>query len=67
MWQYTADKERFFKGVCSVKPRVDLIIADMLEGLPISDVSKPSHVVPRWNERPDTWLESLFEFLNGHL
>jgi len=46
---------------------VDLIIADMPKGLPILDLSISSTIISKWNEYFDTWLESIFEFVDGHL
>jgi hypothetical protein len=65
--QHKGEKERFFRGVRSDKARVDLVIADMPEGLPVPGLSAPAHTVPKWNMVHPSWLEAVFEFADGHL
>ena len=45
----------------------DLIIADLLEGLPVPTVSVPSSVVFTWNEKNDDYLQELFDFTDEML
>jgi len=65
--QHKADKERAFKGVISQSRAVDLMIMDILEGLPILGVSSPPLVIPPWNTIPAEILKSSFDFANSHL
>jgi hypothetical protein len=46
---------------------VDLIIADVLEDLPVPIVSNPSTSIPVWDEMPKNFLESLFDFASEYL
>ncbi len=65
--QNKGSKERFFKGIQSDKPRLDLMIADMPEGLPVPNLSAPPSTIPKWNEASPTWLQEVFEFADGHI
>jgi len=65
--QHKGEKQRFFKGVKSVKPRIDLIVADMPEGLLVPDLSVPTSSIPKWNANNLLWLKAVFEFADGHL
>ncbi len=60
-------KQHFFKGVTSEKPHIDLIIADVPEGLLVPDLSVPTTNVPKWNMDNPLGLEAVFEFVDGHL
>ena len=45
----------------------DHIIADLPEGLPVPNVSTPSHVIPAWNDHKRKNIEALFEFACTYL
>jgi hypothetical protein len=47
--QHKSDKACAFKGVKGIVGGVDLMIVDILEGLPVSMVSSPPTSVPEWN------------------
>lgn len=44
-----------------------LMIVDLLEGLPISNVSSPTNTIPEWNAHSTTHIEAFFEFTNAYL
>jgi hypothetical protein len=67
LMQHKGEKQRCFKGTLSDKPRIDLVIADMPEGLPVPSLSMPGTSIPKWNMANPTWLEAVFEFADGHL
>jgi hypothetical protein len=46
---------------------VDLMIVDILDDLPIPDLSSPPTFVPKWNKRKKGFLEVVFDFANTHL
>jgi hypothetical protein len=58
--QYKSDKARAFKGEQSTAGRVDLMIVDIPEGLPIPMVSSPPTSVPQWNSEDKNFLPILF-------
>ena len=47
--------------------RIDLIIADIPENLPVPSVSNPPSVVPPWNSRDPEYVVSIFEFASHYL
>jgi hypothetical protein len=49
-------------GVPSLRGAIDLVIANLPEGLPVPTVSVPSSVLPTWNEKSDDYLQELFDF-----
>ena len=46
----------------SLRGTTNLVIADLLEVLPVPTVSVPSSVVPTWNEKSENYLQELFDF-----
>jgi hypothetical protein len=46
---------------------IDLIIADILENLPVPSVSNPPSVVPHWNSRDPEYVVFIFEFASHYL
>ena len=58
--QYKSDKARPFKGVQGTAGRVDLILVDLPEGLPVPMVSSPSTAVPEWNTDDVSFLAIVF-------
>ena len=40
----------------------NLLVADLLEGLPVPHTSCPPLVVPKWNKHNTTKIEAIFEF-----
>ena len=40
----------------------DLVIADIPENMPVSNVSNPSYSVPSWNALDNDFLGELFDF-----
>ena len=63
--QHKSDKARAFKGVRDAKVGVDLMIMDILEGLPVPTVASLASSVPKWNKLPDRFVEMVFEIANG--
>jgi hypothetical protein len=51
-------KVRFYKGTTGVQPYLDLILADIPEGLPVPGISNPP--------TPE-WLQPIFDFADNHL
>ena len=41
---------------------VDLIIADYPDGMQVSGVSDPPHIVPNWNEHSASFLKCVMQF-----
>ena len=56
-----------FRGEPRVHPFVDLIIADIPEGLPVPGVSDPPTSIPSWNIDTDNCLQPIFDFADNHL
>lgn len=46
---------------------VDLIIADLPEGLPVPGVSDPPTSIPAWNEDSTDFWQNTFDFAENHL
>jgi hypothetical protein len=46
---------------------IDLIIADILENLPVLSASNPPSVVPPWNSQDPEYVVSIFEFSSYYL
>ena len=46
---------------------IDLLIADIPEGLPVPNVSSPSTAIPDWNALPSGFVESIFIFAETFL
>jgi hypothetical protein len=60
--QHKFDKARAFKGVQGTDGRVDLMIVDIPEGLPVSMVSSLSTSVLGWNSADKNFLPLVFDF-----
>jgi hypothetical protein len=60
--QLKSDKARAFKGVQGIAGRVDLMIVDIPEGLPVPMVSSPRTSVPDWNSEDKNFLPMVFDF-----
>lgn len=65
--QHVADKDRSYKGALNKQPCVDLMIVDMLEGLPVPGLSIPATSIPRWNHESTEWLQPIFDFADQHV
>jgi hypothetical protein len=63
--QYKSDKAQAFRGVQDTSVRVDLMIMDIPEGLPIPMVSSLASSIPEWNKRGDDFLQTVFDFASG--
>ena len=63
--QHKSDKVRAFRGVQGASARVDLMIMDVPEGLPIPMVSDRASSVSEWNKLPERFVETVFEFASG--
>ncbi len=46
---------------------MDLIIADLPEGLPVPGISNPPSYVPAWNIESEDWFQTIFDFADHHL
>ena len=46
---------------------MDLIIADLPEGLPVPGISNPPSYVPAWNRESEDWFQTIFDFADHHL
>jgi hypothetical protein len=44
--QHSKSKVRFYKGSTGVQPCLDLILADIPEGLPVPGISNPTSSIP---------------------
>jgi len=65
--QHSSDKGRRYKGSASEVPCVDLILADLPEGLPVPGISNPPSSVPAWNIESKDWFQAIFDFADHHL
>ena len=65
--QHSKSKVRFYKGSTGVQPCLDLILADIPEGLPVPGISNPPTSIPTWNQEADEWLHPIFDFADNHL
>jgi hypothetical protein len=59
--QHKFDKARAFKGKQGTIGGVDLMIVDILEGLPVPMVSSPPTSVPEWNSNDKNFLAMVFD------
>jgi len=50
-----------------VKPFLDLMIADIPEGLLVPNLPMPPSTVPKLNVQSPTWLQEVFKFADGHI
>jgi hypothetical protein len=57
-----SDKARAFKEKQGSTSRVDLMIVDIPEGLPVSMVSSPPTFVPEWNSDDKNFMAMVFDF-----
>jgi hypothetical protein len=65
--QHFKTKVRLYKGSTGVQPCLDLILADIPEGLPVPGISNPPTSIPTWNQEADEWLQPIFDFADNHL
>ena len=65
--QVGANRTFYFKGVTKATPAVNLIIADIPEGLPVPRISTPSSFIPSWNTKSDKFLLVFFSFCMQYL
>ena len=65
--QHSKSKVRFYKGTTGVQPCLDLILADIPEGLPVPGISNPPTSIPAWNQETHEWLQPIFDFADNHL
>ena len=65
--QHSKSKVRFYKGTTGVQPCLDLILADIPEGLPVPGISNPPTSIPAWNQETHEWLHPIFDFADNHL
>lgn len=59
--------QRRLGGVLKREACLDLIIADMPDGLPVPDLSSPRSEIPSWNELEEDWAEGIFEMARESL
>ena len=60
--QHKSNKAQAFRGIQDTSARVDLMIMEIPEGLPIPMVSSPTSSVLEWNKHGDDYLETVFDF-----
>ena len=65
--QHASDKVRHFDSVPGFRPAVDLMFADVPEGLHVPTISAPPAPIPQWNEFHDQWLVPAFDFAEQYL
>ena len=65
--QVGANRTFYFQGIPKATPAVDLVIADIPEGLPVPGISTPSSSIPSWNAKSDKFLLVLFSFCMQYL
>ena len=53
----------YFHGNHMTKPSVDLLIADIPEGLPVPGLYDPNHVISSWNIKNVDFIQSIFFIL----
>ena len=59
--QLKFDKARTFKGKHGTTGRVDLMIVDIPEGLPVPTVSSPRISIPKWNSDDKNFMAMVFD------
>jgi hypothetical protein len=65
--QHQGRRSHRHNGFVNAKPTVDLIIVDVLEGLPVPTASDLTDVVPPWNQCTESLLEAVFVFAKDYL
>jgi hypothetical protein len=60
-------KSHIHNGVVNAKATMDLIIVDVLDGLPILIALAPEDVVPPRNQSMESFLEPMFVFEDDYL
>jgi hypothetical protein len=60
--QHKSNKARAFKENQGTTGKVDLMIVDIPEGLPVPMVSSPPTSVPEWNSNDKNFLAMVFDF-----
>jgi hypothetical protein len=59
-----SDAKRYFRGKEHDGGAIDLVIVDLLDGVPMPDLSFSKNFVPPWNITNDSFLDCLFSFLH---
>jgi len=65
--QISRGREVYFHGNPVTQPSVDLVIADIPEGLPVPGLCTPDHVIPPWNAKNVEGIQSIFSFCKKYL
>jgi hypothetical protein len=65
--QISRGRKVYFHGKHVIQPSVDLVIADMPEGLPVPGLCDPDHVIPLWNAKNVDSIQSVFSFCKKYL
>ena len=65
--QHSKNKTWHYKGFPEDHPCLDLIFADIPEGLPVVGISNPPSSILAWNQESKEWLQPLFDFADEHM
>lgn len=65
--QISQGRKVYFHGNHVTQPSVDLVIADIPEGLPVPGLSDPDHTIPPWNAKNLDSIQSIFSFCKKYL
>jgi len=64
---HSKEKTRHYKGSAEDHPCLDLILADIPEGLHVPGISNPPSSIPAWNQESKESLQPLIDFADEHL
>ena len=65
--QISQGRKVYFHGNHVTQPSVDLVIADIPEGLPVPGLSDPDHTIPPWNAKNLDSIQFIFSFCKKYL
>jgi hypothetical protein len=65
--QHKPDRTQAFKGVANKSVGVDLMIFDILENLPVPNMSNLPSSIHDWNQMHKDLFVSVFDFAGGHV
>ena len=65
--QISRGREVYFHGNRMSQPSVDLVIADIHEGLPVPGLCNPNYVIPPWNTKNVDSIQPIFSFCKKYL
>lgn len=67
LWQVTAGRSERVNGALQTGDFIDLLVADVPDGLPVPNISSPPTAVPSWNVYTPQFFGPLLEFAGKYV